>query len=284
MRLLTWNLCHGRDFPPDPALFTRRSRWLRVTERGATHVQVNRSLRGEFAGWLAGADWDVALLQEAPPRWLDHLCRATGSGGVLGLTSRNLLPRLRGLLAELNTDLVGSDEGGSNQILARPPWQIAATRRLTLCRRPERRRMLWVRLEAPGEPPLAVANVHLSTHPPTAVREARVAAERALAWSAGLPLVLGGDLNFRQARIPGAYEALAADFGLAPPTGPEAIDHLLVRGAAVLERPRALTPEERDVRGPDGLRIRLSDHAPVVARIAALGSADRQRDRGEGDG
>ena len=69
MRVLSWNLYHGRDFPPDAALFTLRSRLLRVTERDETHVQVNRPLREEFAGWIAGREWDVALLQEAPPLW-----------------------------------------------------------------------------------------------------------------------------------------------------------------------------------------------------------------------
>src|SRR5262249_148966 len=37
---ITWNLFHGRDFPPDPELFTWRSRLLRLTERNETHVQV----------------------------------------------------------------------------------------------------------------------------------------------------------------------------------------------------------------------------------------------------
>ena len=268
MVVLTWNLFHGRDFPPDPSLFTWRSRWLRATERNATHVQVNRSLREEYLAWLAGAEWDVALLQEAPPRWLDPLAQATGASGALALTSRNFLPKLRGFLAELNTDLVGSDEGGSNQILVRPPWRIRDPRRLVVATRPERRRMLWVRLEAPGRDPLAVGNVHLSTHAETAVGEARVAAARAVEWAGGLPLVLGGDFNFRQARIPGAYEALATDFGLAAPTAPDAIDHLLVRGLELEEPPRALPAERREVPGPDGLKIRLSDHAPVVARIA----------------
>ena len=36
MRLLTWNLFHGRDHPPDPALFTRRSLWLRAEEHNET--------------------------------------------------------------------------------------------------------------------------------------------------------------------------------------------------------------------------------------------------------
>ena len=269
VRLLTWNLFHGRDFPPDASLFTRRSRWLRTTERNATHVQVNRSLRPEFIDWIAAADWDVALLQEAPPRWLPRLCRECGAAGVLALTSRNFLPRLRGVLADWNTDLIGSDEGGSNQLLVRPPWRVAERRRLTLAVSPERRRMLWARLEAPGRSPLCVGNVHLSTDQNAAIAEAGVAARRAVEWAGDAPLVLGGDFNFRQARRPGAYERLEAAYGLAAPTAPTAIDHLLVRGAAVDHPPRALPPEEREVLQPDGLRLRLSDHAPVVARIVA---------------
>ena len=269
MRLLTWNLYHGRDFPPDPDLFTRRSLWLRVTERNETHVQVNRPLREEFAGWLADEQWDVALLQEAPPRWLEALGRATRASGALALTSRNFLPHLRRALADLNTDLVGSDEGGSNQVLVRPPWRIVDVHRLTLCREPERRRLLWVRLEAPGRSPLAIGNVHLSKRPQQAIVEADVAAEHAIRWAAGLPLVLGGDFNFRERRAPGAYGRIAERFGLAPPTSPDGIDHLLARGVDFAEPPRALPPERRELIGPDGLNIRLSDHAPVVARIHA---------------
>ena len=121
MRVLSWNLYHGRDFPPDPALLTRRSRVFGLTERNATHAQVNRPLLREFAHWLAGSDRTVALLQEAPPRWFEALARLTGSGGALALTSRNLLPALQWRLADLNPDLLASSEGGSNQILVRHP-------------------------------------------------------------------------------------------------------------------------------------------------------------------
>lgn len=269
MRLLTWNLFHGRDSPPDPSLLTCRSRWLRTGERGRTHAQVNRSLRTEFARLLAAERWDVALLQEAPPRWLAELCRESGAAGVLALTSRNLLPRLRGLLADWNPDLLGAGEGGSNQILVRPPWRVVDRRRLVLAVVPERRRMLWVRLEAPHRRAVCVGNVHLSTNPSTAIAEAGVAARRAVEWAGEVPLVLGGDFNFRQERSPGAYERLEADHGLAAPTSPGAIDHLLVRGARVAEPPRALPPEWRDVPAGGGLALRLSDHAPVVARIEA---------------
>ena len=56
MRVLSWNLYHGRDFPPDPALFTWRSRLFGRTELGATHAQVNRPLLDEFAQVLDGLD------------------------------------------------------------------------------------------------------------------------------------------------------------------------------------------------------------------------------------
>src|SRR5436190_1573569 len=51
----TWNVFHGRDFPPDPALFTWRSWLFGIEERNTTHVQVNRNLFEEFAGVLAAA-------------------------------------------------------------------------------------------------------------------------------------------------------------------------------------------------------------------------------------
>src|ERR671914_596666 len=200
MRVLSWNLYHGRDFPPDPALFTLRSRLLKRTERNDTHVQVNRPLLAEFARVLGALEWDVALLQEAPPRWFGELRRSTGATGARVLTSRNLLPPLQGLLADWNPDLIGSWEGGSNQILVREPGGIAEHRALTLTRTPERRRMHWVRLQPAGVEPVCVANLHASAgRPAQAAAEVIAAAEAAVAWSRDAPLVFGGDLNLRPA-------------------------------------------------------------------------------------
>ena len=119
IRAITWNLFHGRDFPPDPALYTWRSRLRRVTERNATHVQVNRELFREFAEVLCAARWDVALLQECPPRWSAALAAACKAVAQRSLTSRNWLGPVRGILARRNPDLLGSWEGGSNLTLAR---------------------------------------------------------------------------------------------------------------------------------------------------------------------
>jgi endonuclease/exonuclease/phosphatase family metal-dependent hydrolase len=268
MRVLTWNLYHGRDFPPDPALFTWRSRLLRKTERGATHAQVNRPLFGEFASVLDGFSWDVALLQEAPPRWFRKLCTRTRSHGTLVRTSRNLCPPLQSLLAEWNPDLIASFEGGSNQILVRAPGRIVERRALTLAHRPEQRRMQWARLELP-EGRVCVANLHASAGlPERAAIEVVSAAEHAVAWSEEDPLVFGGDLNLRPGRNPEPFEVLRERMRLAPPTARDAIDHLLVRKLEVIERPRRFAPEQRELTEAGGLRIRLSDHAPVGGAFA----------------
>lgn len=265
MRVLSWNLYHGRDFPPDPALFTLRSRLLRATERNATHVQVNRPLLDEFGRLLDGFEWDVALLQEAPPRWFAALRRRTRSTGVRVLTSRNLCPPLQGLLAGWNPDVIGSWEGGSNQILVRQPARILEHRRLTLSRRPEPRRMHWVRLELPQQGRVCVANLHASAgRPSQAAVEVMAAAEAVVDWSGGDPLVFGGDLNLRPEREPEPFAVLRDRFGLCEPTAPDAIDHVLARGLEIAERARRLGPDERELTEPDGLRLRLSDHAPVV--------------------
>ena len=49
--MLSWNVFHGRDFPPVPSLRKLRSVLFRATAHNSTHVQVNRSLYEEFAGF-----------------------------------------------------------------------------------------------------------------------------------------------------------------------------------------------------------------------------------------
>jgi endonuclease/exonuclease/phosphatase family metal-dependent hydrolase len=270
IRALTWNLYHGRDFPPDPALFTLRSRLLRTRERNATHLQANRDLFGEFAGVLDAARWDVALMQECPPRWSNRLASGCGAIAHRSLTSRNQLMLVRRSLAPRNPDLLGSWEGGSNLTLVRGALAeagIAERRDLVLRRLPERRTMALTRMGATGSARAGpcVANLHASTTRPLAEEEILNAAEAAVEWAGDAPLLLGGDLNVRP-RDTGLYEELAQRFDLRDPTAPDAIDHLLARGLEVVEQPRAWPPEAREV-SEDGLAIRLSDHAPVEARF-----------------
>jgi endonuclease/exonuclease/phosphatase family metal-dependent hydrolase len=238
VRALAWNLFHGRDYPP-----------------------VSRdSLREDFAALVAGADWDVALLQEAPPRWFRALCERAGAPGALDRTSRNQLAPLRAALAERRPDLMKSQEGGSNQILVRSPWRIVERRPLTLARWPERRRMLWVRLQRDDGESLCVGNLHATAdNPGRAAKEVDRAAGAAVAWSAQHPLVFGGDFNVRPEEAPGLFERLAREHGLAGDPEPGAIDHLLARGLEPDGPPQTLQRE--------AVGIVLSDHAPVSARF-----------------
>jgi len=278
---LSWNLFHGRDFPPDRSLLTWRSRLLKVTERDTEYAQVNRDLLADFTTALAGMRWDVALLQEAPPRWEAPFAEALGVETHRVLTSRNWVPPLQAALARLNPDLIASSDGGSNLTLVRgallPPGTdpgIVERRELVIhAGRPERRMMAFTRTAAG----LCVANLHATNdRPQLAGPEVLRAADVAVEWAGEAPLIFGGDLNLRPAEHPEVFEALRERHGLAPPTAPHRIDHLLSRAVEVLEPPADL-PHPEVVRAPDfhgplglwrreaGRRIRLSDHEPVGA-------------------
>lgn len=280
IRAITWNLFHGRDAPPDQSLYSWRSRLLKITERGDEYVQVNRSLFAEFASALSGLPWDVALLQESPPRWASRLAEALGVEPHIALTSRNWMPKLQGAAADLNPDLVASSEGGSNLTLLRGAMigagdaAIAERRELAIHEgRPERRSMAFTRTSSG----LCVANLHATAHrPEIAAAEVLRAAETASELAGDAPLLFGGDLNLRPAEKPDVFDQLRERLALAPPTAPRSIDHLLARGLQIVDPPSALPHPEvvRDpgFRGPIGIwrreagrRIRLSDHAPVGA-------------------
>jgi endonuclease/exonuclease/phosphatase family metal-dependent hydrolase len=279
--VLAWNIFHGRDRPPDRALYTWRSRLFRVTERNATHVQVNRSLLDEFAGLLADAEWAVCLLQEVPPLWADPLAARCGAEAHQVLTSRNQLALLRRRLGRWNPDLLGSWEGGSNLTLVRSPWRIAARASALLNPFPRRglreRRRIALTALVRGADELCVANLHASAGSlPQAEQDVRFGAVRALAFANRRPLVLGGDFNL-QPRASRVFEELERDLGLVAATADDAIDHLLVRNLEVVEPPHRWQPEAREL-GPAAHpwgpgRLRLSDHAPVEARFRLRGSA-----------
>ena len=172
MRVLTWNLFHGRSVPAS-----------------------GRGLLGEFAARLDGWAWDVALLQEVPPWWPPPLGRACGAEQRLVLTSRNWIPPLRWVGARM-PELVKSWSGGCNAILVRGgSIEEHKTHRLAL--RPERRMMHGVRLRSG----VWVVNLHASTRgaagEPQTRAESLQAAGTALGWAGGAPLVLGGDFNLR---------------------------------------------------------------------------------------
>lgn len=274
--VISWNLFHGRDRAPEPDLHTWRSRLLRISERGRDYAQVNRDLFDQFTAVLRGADWDIALLQECPPRWAEGLATACEAEPHLVLTARNLprpLDRVQRLAARANPDLIASWEGGGNLTLIRGRRQrgrtIAERRELLLTRRPETRRMAFTRL-APG---LCIANLHASEGRAAAERDVALAARTAVEWAAGEPLIFGGDLNLRPATSAALFGALERGHGLSGTTAARAIDHLLTRGLTPLAATAPWPAGRREVNDPTAgrtervLPIRLSDHAPIEAPL-----------------
>jgi endonuclease/exonuclease/phosphatase family metal-dependent hydrolase len=219
-RLLVWNLFHGRAVPP-----------------------AGRELMGEFTEALRSWEWDAALLQEVPPWWPAGLAASLDADYRSVLTSRNSLLPVRRAVAVRRPDLIKSNGGGANAILARRSagW-IAEHRARRLGLRPERRWVHGVRVAG-----VWICNLHTEADPV----QCELAASTVLAWTTSLPIVLGGDFNLR---------SLALD-GFAP-AGGHGVDHVFVRGLEVLHGAEAL--------GHDG----LSDHAPLLATVrrAELGA------------
>ena len=198
LRVLTWNLFHGRSVPDVP-----------------------RDLLPDFAATITGWEWDVALLQECPPWWPRPLAAAAGAHPYRALTSRNQLLCITRPLATRRPDVIKSWGGGCNAILVRgAPATAHAQRRLRL--RPERRVMHAVRLESG----VWVGNVHAMAHrvewAQSDLNESTAALDR---WSAGAPAVLGGDFNTREPVVPGFQSA-----------GGHVLDHVFVRGLTVVEQ------------------------------------------------
>jgi endonuclease/exonuclease/phosphatase family metal-dependent hydrolase len=202
LRVLTWNLFHGRALPPR-----------------------NRDLIGDFSERLRTWEWDIALLQEVPPWWPPLLAAACGAQQRTALTSRNQLLALRRAVAQRRPELIKSGGGGANAILLRD-GAIAAHARRRLALWPERRVVHAVR-DTRGR---WFANLHATVHDDArARREIEVARTTALRWAGGAPLVLGGDLNVRDPSAPGFVHA-----------GGQNVDHLFATGGLLPAGPREL--------------------------------------------
>ncbi len=226
LRVLTWNLKHGRSVPPSGG-----------------------ELLDEFGAALEGWRWDVALLQEVPPWWTAPLAQRLGAEHRQALTARNALPRLRRALARRWPEVMKSQGGGANAILARRD-RIVAHQVQPLTRAPERRVAHGVSLGCG----VWVVNLHATAHDTRAAeRDGGTAAAAALAWAQGEPLVFGGDFNLRAPQWP--------EFAAA---GGHDVDHLFTAGAVTALR----TAEVLD-------RGALSDHAPVAVDLRlTIGEAE----------
>ena len=267
---MTWNVFHGRDWPPEPELQIRahKGSFRRGPRLGKNYEQTNWDLFELFAEFVRGIDWDVAMFQEFPPAWKRRMTRACDAEAHRAFSGRNWFQPVTSLIGRWRPDLLGAWEGGSNTTLVRHrAGPIAERRREVLTRHPETRVMALTRMESG----LCVANLHVSTSPPSAERELLDAAERATAFAGSRPLIFAGDFNVRP-KASTVFDLLEERFGLAPRTAPDRLSHLLVRGLEVVEHPAALSPEARDVTDPQtGLQIRLSDHNPVIATFSGVG-------------
>jgi endonuclease/exonuclease/phosphatase family metal-dependent hydrolase len=222
MRVLTWNLFHGRSVPPS-----------------------GRPLLNEFAAALDRWQWDVALLQEAPPWWPPSLARATGAEERTVLTSRNWLLPLRRAISSRNPDILKSNGGGANAILVRGGG-IGDHRARRLTWLPEQRWAHGVRLPSGAW----VVNVHATTEPqstekPRTKADLAVAVKAAREWAGGAPLVFGGDLNLKgRPELPGLRHVAGNH-----------VDHVLVDGFEPVGKGEVL---DRGI---------LSDHPPVAVTL-----------------
>jgi endonuclease/exonuclease/phosphatase family metal-dependent hydrolase len=220
LRVLTWNLMHGRTVPPS-----------------------GRELFDPFAAALERWEWEVALLQEVPPWWAGLLGVRLDAEHTEVLTSRNGLLAVRRAIATRWPDLIKSNGGGANAILLRKD-RVIEHRTLRLCRLPERRWVHAARL-ACG---VWVANLHASAHSPAAaLRDARLAAHATLEWAAGEPLVLGGDFNMRALSLDGLSHAAGhtVDHVFAADLRINGTAEVLQRGPLSDHAPVAVTLERR---------------------------------------
>ncbi len=222
MKVLTWNLFHGRSVP-----------------------DVKHALLEEFTDKISGWDWDVALLQEVPPWWPRILARAADAEQRTVLTSRNALLPVRRALAERRPDLIKANGGGSNAILVRDD-RIAGHAALRLRWRPERRMLHAVHLTAAG---IWVANVHATANPkPLARADMARCGETLARWVGAAPALLGGDANVPDPAVP--------DF---TDVGGHGIDRFFTRGAlAVTNPPRTLERDGLSDHAPVLIEVRAS--------------------------
>src|SRR5690242_6055975 len=91
IRVVTWNLFHGRDGGPEVRA-TWASTLLRRPVAVGDRLHLNRRLIEPMARVLAGAEPDLCLLQEVPPCSVVHLARALRADAVWALTGPRLGP------------------------------------------------------------------------------------------------------------------------------------------------------------------------------------------------
>jgi endonuclease/exonuclease/phosphatase family metal-dependent hydrolase len=257
----TWNIAHGRDFPPD-----------------ADHRHLRRKLLREMAAVMTEDDPDLVLLQEVPVWAADVLREHTGMGVTLAATYGAHIPfahvplplAVGAAVGRALPDLVRTQvEGQAQAVLYGPALLLVSARRVQLNERtrlrgePRIAQLARLRHRRAGRE-LVVANVHADPGGDEQLEKAGFVLER---FARGAPMVLGGDLNADMGS-PGVRSLVAR--GFVEESGDVGIDHLLVRGMEVEWAATRWLPERRDFRHDGSRPVRLSDHDPVdtVVRFA----------------
>ena len=208
MKVITWNLFHGRSVPERPEY-----------------------LYDEFLTAISGWDWDVLMLQECPPWWPKKFAATLGADHRSVLTSRNLVLPVRRALATWRPDLIKSNGGGCNAILVRG-HEITEHRTKRIRYVPERRVVHGVELENG----LWICNLHMQgSHShfkaPNYVVETVKTGVHGMRWAGDkAPILLGGDFNVSTPQLIG-YDHIPGHRG---------VDQLFVRNLEFTGKAQAL--------------------------------------------
>jgi endonuclease/exonuclease/phosphatase family metal-dependent hydrolase len=259
----TWNLFHGNTSPRGPARHLERMLRLAVEDKPA-----------------------LVLLQELPVGALRRLDGWTDYRSFGAVAARPRLPAELGYrLTERFPQLRSAVEGQANAILVAP--HLAARDHTELVLNPRRfrqresermalpieARLAWawerrvaqaVRVTLDDSRSLFVVNLHATNYRPDH-RLADVELLRAASFADSVAepaeaVALGGDFNVTVVSSPTLRQLSTSEWGFSA-AGP-GVDHLLIRGLAVVE-PEARWPPER--RRQEG--VLLSDHAPVDVTV-----------------
>lgn len=250
IRVVSWNLFHGRSQPPQRA-----------------------NLLPTFAGALAAEPWDVCALQEVPPWWPAELGRRLGASVRTTRTSllRASCPGAQEQIHRRDPERIGVRGAGVNALLVRPAaGEIIAHRAARLRRVPQRRTMHAAALLQPGGDVIWFVNLHTHNRPESqAALDTLLALRLARSWAAGRQgtsgqpedrVVVAGDLNLK---VPAGLVRLEGFDHLHG----RHVDHILGRGVR-LAGDAVATRVHAWPGGPA-----LSDHRLIGATLgaAALG-------------
>jgi endonuclease/exonuclease/phosphatase family metal-dependent hydrolase len=208
----TWNLFHGRTYPPTRRLYLEEAVRLAVSDRP-----------------------DLVAFQEVPPWALGRLAPWSGMRAIGARAKAALLGPLAEPLHRLDARIVRSAlTGQANALLVGPRLEVNAARAVVLTENEgrERRVCQLVDLRAPGTA-FTAANLHASIAHEHASAEIALV-EKRLAGTG--PAVVCGDFNVPELGLPGFSAPLPG------------IDQVLVRGLALL-RPAECWAEERRRQG-----------------------------------